>query len=99
MNEETLEDRAFGRYEVSQTAQGRGWSETTADYMLPLMSTIILVIILSWSTCKTIEYHELIQGSPKNRKGVLLFNGMVVVVAVTVVVYTVHRGAITQNSP
>ena len=59
-----MEDQAFG----APCALGeKTWSDNAADYMLPVSTTVIMILILSWSTCKTIEYHELIRSEVRYR--------------------------------
>lgn len=94
--DESLEDRAFGRA-AATTGGTRAWSDGVVAYMPPLIATAILIVVLSWSLCKTIEYHEAIVANPRYRTGVLVFNGACAVAASLVVGYTVRAEALTAQ--
>ena len=93
MTEETLEDQAFGPLDAPCAAGEKTWSDNAADYMLPVITTVVMILMLSWSTCKEIEYHELIHSEARYRNTVVAMNAAVVLIGVVVVAWaiTTHR--------
>ena len=89
MEDENLVDRAFGP-KLSCDEQGRNPpTDRVTAFMVPIVTTILLVLVISWSTLKTIEYHEVIQSNPTYRNVILVVNGVAVVSAIIVVIYSI----------
>ena len=74
----------------------RHCAQRLSDYMLVVVTIALLILIFGYSTLKTIEYNELVQKNVRYRNAVIGFNTVTVLVAVLVVIYTVHTEAVSR---
>ena len=66
--------------------------------MVVTVSMLVLVLMLAYSTCKTIEYHEIIEQKRKYRNAVIALNSLMVLVIMLFCLYTLRHGeAINQR--
>ena len=89
----TVEDRAFGPTDADADDPTGTWPECVAAFMLPLMVTVALVVVSSYGLCKSIEYQELFQTNPRYRSALLGVNAAVILLATSVVAWSIHAEA------
>lgn len=90
-----LEDWAFGapNENMASVTPTTRISDIAAGYMIPFVGMLVLVAVLSYSTCKTIEYHELIRNNKQYRNVILACNAALVCTTTVLISYAVHKEA------
>jgi hypothetical protein len=87
MDDGKLEDWAFGPPEDDGTGAG----SPLVEWLLPITSVIVLLLVVLYSMCKCTQYHELMQTHPSLQHGLLLVNSSAILLTTTLVAYTAHR--------
>ena len=88
-----LEDWAFGAPDENVAGVTPTTSDIAAGYMIPFVGMLVLVAVLSYSTCKTIEYHELLRNNKQYRNVILVCNAALVCTTTVLISYVVHKEA------
>ena len=103
---DSVEDQAFGPEESPHNATSEDvatpqtvvtwcWTQRVSDYMVVIVTIPLLILLLAYTTLKSIEYHELVQRNVRYRNARIRINTTAVVLAMGAVIYTVHGEAVS----
>ena len=92
MDPETLHDLAFGTASKPRTGsvfftRVDGQSGCASDVLLVITTIGVLILVLSYTSCKALEYHELFQRNTAHHTGLLVFNAVAVLCSFLTVLY------------